>query len=112
LEWSLVPIPANQDALRMSMKALDVQAEPLPQVNKAMEQIELKRGRVLSSANETKLRGAYDAIGAVLAQIAQEPEQNAPQQEPEAKSEPDIESALAAELGEMLKAVTQKYSVR
>lgn len=126
LEWSLVPIPANQDALRMSMKALDAEdGKPEIIVNhdtgayaitnaqvKVFEAPEAKRGRVLSSANEGKLRGAYDAIGAVLAQIAQEPEQNAPQQEPEAKSEPDIESALAAELGEMLKAVTQKYSVR
>jgi hypothetical protein len=112
LEWSLVPIPANSEALRMSIKALDTQAEPMPAITKGIEQIELKRGRVLSSANEGKLRGAYDAIGAVLAQIAQEPEQNAPQQEPEAKSEPDDQTAVAAELGEMLKAVKQMYSVR
>ena len=28
LEWSLVPIPANQDALRLASKALDATAEP------------------------------------------------------------------------------------
>jgi len=118
LEWSLVPIPANQDALRMSMKALDdkqddiVFVKPGETVVKAADPVISKRGRVLSSANETKLRGAYDSIGAVLSQIAQEPEQNAPQQEPEAKSEPDDSTAVAAELGEMLKAVKQMYSVR
>lgn len=119
LEWSLVPIPANQDALRMSMKALDSQPEmrisfgESPYVisntsTKLFEAPELKRGRVLSSKNESQLRSAYDSIGAVLAQIAQEPEQNAPEQEPEVKDidiTPDDEQVLAAELGAMLKAV-------
>ena len=127
LEISIVPIPANQEALRLSMKALGASSADVSNggfrlaadgsievwdapITKAMEQIELKRGRVLSSANETKLRGAYEQIGSVLAQIAQEPEQNAPEQEPEVKQdEPDIDTALAAELGEMLKAVKQMY---
>lgn len=121
LEWSLVPIPANQDALRMSMKALENKeeivflkpGEVIVPLQKDIDDLVAKRGRVLSAANEKSLRGAYEQIGAVLSQIAQEPEQNAPQQEPEAKqSEPDIEPAVAAELGEMLKAVKQMYSVR
>lgn len=114
LEISIVPIPANQEALRLSMKALDEQVDALPQaVTKTFEVPEAKRGRVLSAANEKSLRGAYEQIGSVLAQIAQEPEQNAPEQEPEVKdlTEAD-ELALAAELGEMLKAVKQKLSVR
>lgn len=124
LEWSLVPIPANQDALRMSMKALEDKPEIVVNYDtgayaitnaqiKVFEVPEVKRGRVLSAANEKSLRGAYEQIGSVLAQIAQEPEQNAPEQEPEVKQgEPDIEPAVAAELGEMLKAVKQMYSVR
>lgn len=127
LEWSLVPIPANQDALRMSMKALDSQqldvSNGAMRINakgeievweaKNVDDLVAKRGRVLSAANEKSLRGAYEQIGSVLAQIAQEPEQNAPEQEPEVKQgEPDIEPAVAAELGEMLKAVKQMYSVR
>jgi uncharacterized protein len=64
LEFSLVPVPANQDALRLAMKAI----EP---------PIEQKRGRVLSAANETKLRKAAEAIQEVLAQVGEEPNQDA-----------------------------------
>jgi HK97 family phage prohead protease len=60
LEFSIVPIPANQEALRMAIKAFDVP--------------EQKVGRVLSASNERKLKAAADAINEVLAQLAPEQE--------------------------------------
>lgn len=68
LEFSIVPVPANQEALRLALRSL---TRP-----------ETKRGRVLSAANENKLRQARDAIDAVLTQIAEEE----PQQEQESDS--------------------------
>ena len=56
-EWSLVPIPANRDAVR------------LMSVGKSVKDQFLKAGRVLSKSNEAKLREAYAAIGAVLEQL-------------------------------------------
>lgn len=119
LEISIVPIPANQEALRLSMKALDATHDAMlfdsdgkmymskEFLARGVEAPEQKRGRVLSSSNETKLRNAYESIGEVLAQTAQEPEQNAPEQQPEVKDAltPEQEQVLAAELGKMLKAV-------
>lgn len=116
LEWSLVPIPANQAALTMAAKALDDDAPRIEAaVEKAeaaldeavtkgepwaaafVEHIESKRGRVLSRSNESKLRTAHEAIGEVLAQLqsdeppADEPASDEPVQEqspaPEAKAE-------------------------
>jgi HK97 family phage prohead protease len=63
LEFSLVPVPANQNALRLAMKTLEPPIE--------------KRGRVLSSANEGKLRRAAEIINEVLAQVGDEPQQDA-----------------------------------
>mgnify|MGYP001022744564 CR=1 FL=1 len=129
LEWSIVPVPANQDALRLAAKAMadglkpkagsadpwaeavldtltrpdlapDAQQklladiehwrEKLAGVGKAMPELEAdrekllgmsvdmpaveKRGRVLSAANEKELRTAHEAIGRVLAQLAEQPE--------------------------------------
>jgi hypothetical protein len=74
LEWSLVPVPANQNALRMAVKALsdDSDDEPAddihPLANQFIKAIE-KRGRVLSAANENKLRKASDLLREVLAQV-------------------------------------------
>lgn len=59
LEFSIVPVPANADALRLGFGMS-------------------KRGRVLSAANEKELRGAYDAIGRVLSQLDQTPEEDEP----------------------------------
>jgi len=94
LEWSLVPIPANQDALRLAMKAIDalpVDEQPAPTDEAITKEftdfIETKRGRVLSRANESKLRDAYAAIGDVLAQLRED----APADEP--ASEPDEQPA-------------------
>jgi hypothetical protein len=61
-EWSLVPIPANRDAVRLAFDAYPAAAKAYT----------AKAGRVLSKANEAKLRQAYEAIGAVLEQLAQE----------------------------------------
>jgi len=58
LEFSIVPVPANQDALRLALRSL---AQPVA-----------KRGRVLSAVNERKLREAAEAINAVLEQLADE----------------------------------------
>jgi len=62
LEWSLVPIPANRDAVRLAFDAHPMAAKAYT----------AKAGRVLSKANEAKLRSAYNAIGAVLEQLADE----------------------------------------
>jgi HK97 family phage prohead protease len=62
LEYSIVPIPANQEALRMAIKTLAVP--------------EQKRGRILSAANESKLRRASEILQEVLDQVAaEEPQQ-------------------------------------
>ena len=57
LEYSIVPIPANQEALRLAMKNIDA---------------EIKRGRVLSAGNERKLKDASQAIQEVLDQLGEE----------------------------------------
>lgn len=62
VEWSLVPIPSNRDAVRLAFDAYPLAAKSYGAV--------LKAGRVLSKANEAKLREAYAAIGAVLEQLA------------------------------------------
>ena len=58
LEFSIVPVPANADALRLGIGGVG-----------------RKSGRVLSAANEKSLRGASDAILAVLAQLDAAPEE-------------------------------------
>lgn len=63
LEFSIVPVPANADALRLSF-------DPFPFGPLG------KRGRVLSAANEQKLRSAYESIGAVLAQLGDQPDED------------------------------------
>ncbi|MEK9724496.1 MAG: HK97 family phage prohead protease [Rhodospirillaceae bacterium] len=156
LEWSIVPVPANQDALRLAAKAmadglkakasgddpwasavLDTLTRPdlatvdrekllgnimawrekLAGVGKVMPELEAdlarmagtapsaaeqerrlnaaadgtpieKRGRVLSAANEKELRTAHEAIGRVLSQLAEQP-----QEEESDKSAPATEPA-------------------
>lgn len=55
LEWSIVTVPANQDALRLALENID--------------QTLVKQGRTLSAANEKRLRNAADEINQVLTQI-------------------------------------------
>ena len=57
LEFSIVPVPANADALRLSMKTID---DAL---------VIEKQGRVLSGGNEKKLRDAANLIDDVLKQL-------------------------------------------
>lgn len=96
LEFSLVPIPANQDAIRLAMKAIG-EDEPeqfststdvvFPTFEKWIETDGipvLKRGRVLSSKNESELRAAYESIGRVLSQLEQAPEQEQESAQPQA----------------------------
>lgn len=65
LEWSLVPIPANQDALRLA-------AKQYPVAYKAYQAEIVKRGRVLSAKNEEKIKQARDNLDEVLAQLAED----------------------------------------
>lgn len=65
LEWSLVPIPANQDALRLA-------AKQYPAAYKAYQAEIEKRGRVLSAKNEEKIKQARDNLDEVLAQLAED----------------------------------------
>lgn len=84
LEWSIVVVPANQDALRLALDNINV---------------ELKRGRILSGANEKRLREAADAINTVLSQLedAPDPEPDKSNGQPEPNINPtsnDVSEAL------------------
>lgn len=73
LEFSIVPIPANPDALRLAYGA-EMQ----------------KRGRVLSSKNEAALRAAIDTLLSVLSQLDSAPSEAAqPVEEVKAIEPPD-----------------------
>lgn len=76
LEWSLVPIPSNQDALRLAVKGLTgstTGTDDLPEMwTPALP--EQKRGRVLSAKNQQRIESARDALNEVLAQLEQAPE--------------------------------------
>lgn len=66
LEWSICAVPANQDALRLA-------AEMHPKAFEAFQ----KRGRVLSAANEKKLKQARDQLDEVLASVQEEDDDKA-----------------------------------
>lgn len=73
LELSFVSVPANPDALVIERSALRHRKAEEMLLDAAVQQIGvMKAGRVLSRANEDKLRAAHDAIGEVLAQVEQE----------------------------------------
>jgi hypothetical protein len=90
LEWSLVPIPANAEALRLAMKALDKDEggrmndedpdsadspdQESAQAAEPSAEIVIKRGRVLSAKNEGKIRAAREHLDAVLSDVAQQTE--------------------------------------
>lgn len=59
LEWSLVPVPANAEALRVMSKALGDLAVS-------------KYGRVLSAANEGRIARARDLLSEVLEQLSEQ----------------------------------------
>ena len=94
LEFSIVPVPANADALRLAIKTLTVS----------------KYGRVLSRANEQRIRDASGLLEQVLAGLGdvEQPEEeqraSAPD-EPTANDEPntdDINSDGAELLADLL----------
>lgn len=58
LEWSIVVVPANQDALRLALDNIETTLT--------------KRGRVLSAGNEKRLKDAAEAINQVLKQLVEE----------------------------------------
>lgn len=72
LEWSLTAIPANADALRRSyqlaLKAAGMDALLDPDFVSIT-----KRGRVLSSRNESRIRTAVDTLSAVLSELGEMP---------------------------------------
>lgn len=61
LEWSLVPVPANQDALANAAKSFPAAAATFVAAQ--------KRGRVLSAKNESLIRDAHAGLTTVLEQI-------------------------------------------
>lgn len=91
LEWSLVPIPMNPDAVRVDGKGL------------ARETVEmvLRAGRVISRSNEERLRRAVDSLRTaateiedVLAQVTEESGSKAADQPPPVDYSP-LANALA-----------------
>jgi HK97 family phage prohead protease len=84
LEWSLVPVPANAEALRLAIKSLDAFVEPDATLEKLEEDAttpapesmpsepQEKSGRVLSAKNEQRLAQARDLLNDVLAAVQQE----------------------------------------
>jgi HK97 family phage prohead protease len=71
LEWSLVPVPANAHAVKaLKRLGLDMPT-PAAQLAATLDQLTsvLKAGRVLSGANEDRLRQASGLLGEVLDQL-------------------------------------------
>ena len=89
-EWSLVTVPANQSALRLSLGRSPVQnASGLINQIMAVDEYLEKRGRVLSASNEAKLRQAADNITAVLAQLESDDTQEESLEEMARKDQPE-----------------------
>jgi hypothetical protein len=114
LEWSLVPIPANQDALRLAVKGFNDEIPTILATEAATEApvkmadgfpleargndatIEQKRGRVISRSNEDRLRQAIAMLTEVLDQL-ENPSEPSPADEP-AGDEPMMDGAKSAQL--------------
>jgi HK97 family phage prohead protease len=100
LEWSLVPIPANQDALRLAVKGFNediheiapTEAATEAPVKKSLDEMEQKRGRVISRSNEDRLRQAIAMLTQILDQL-ENPNEPAPDGEPD-----DDEAGKSAQL--------------
>jgi HK97 family phage prohead protease len=98
LEYSIVPVPANQEALRLAMKSLATKTPFLQ-----------KRGRVLSAANEKKLKDAAAAITDVLSQLGEEEEDPDKQLPAQADTEPsNVESNTDPTSNDVDEAVLEK----
>lgn len=94
LEFSIVPVPANADALRLSVKQLAGELE--------------KTGRVLSKTNENKIRSAKAGLEEVLAQLDKQPEEDPSDdgKSVQTNKDDDIEQRNKAEELEAVRAVS------
>jgi len=72
LEGSIVTIPANQDALRLAYADLEAKGYSRDDID---ELFQAKRGRVLSAANEKRIRQAVAALQEVLESLGDESEE-------------------------------------
>lgn len=72
LEGSIVTIPANQDALRLAFEAMKAKGYDETPLKRILFEGETKRGRVLSAANEKRIREAVAALGEVLSSLGEE----------------------------------------
>lgn len=79
LEWSIVTIGSQRDALRLAMKALE-NTEPVTKDFTSF--IEQKRGRVISAKNEQMIRAAAENLQKVLASLGEEPEEEPMEDDP------------------------------
>jgi HK97 family phage prohead protease len=70
IEFSFVSVPANPDAIVIERSALKRRGAGDAILDSVMRTVSVaKAGRVISRANEEKLRAAHAAIGEVLAQL-------------------------------------------
>jgi HK97 family phage prohead protease len=83
LEFSIVPVPANADALRLAVKSM----EP--------DDTLTKRGRVLSATNERRIREAVASLSDVLAQLGEQPQAEPESAEPADTKQVCDEGAVA-----------------
>jgi hypothetical protein len=90
LEFSLCAVPMNPDALRLAAKSYP----------KALDAYQ-KRGRVLSAANEKKIREAHQHLTEVLAQIEEDADDDGKTADPLAVLSKDV-AALHAKLDQLL----------
>jgi HK97 family phage prohead protease len=99
LEFSIVPVPANQEALSNAIKSLVT-----------------KSGRVLSAKNEKQLRDAQSLIENVLATLGEEPDKSYPPEkgvnnEPEDTEPNNTEpSNDASEVARAIKLLTETFT--
>jgi len=119
LEWSLVPIPANQDALRLAVKGFVEEGGAIGATEAATEapvkisdgfpleargnDVEVKRGRVISRSNEDRLRQAIAMLTEILDQL----------ENPSDQGEPDEDDQSAGKAGDLMVVsdATQPYAV-
>jgi hypothetical protein len=90
LEFSIVPIPANADALRL-----------------AFDGAVQKSGRVLSAKNESALRAAVDTLLSVLSQL-DKPEPDAPMMD--SVKENELPEDTLTELASIVKEIHDYYA--
>lgn len=120
LEFSIVPVPANAEAVREKSATVRTPraAEYVAYVDTVDRALKLayalgKRGRVLSTANEDRIRAAYGhgeelctALGEVLAQVEAMVEE-----EPEKTCVPPVAAAVDPVLVRVVPPATRSFAV-